>query len=489
MPRSLLFFSSPVPQPPTFVIPVFSHPGTNQVCVQDLNGTGEIVRFLPFAPGQFFSPQVMPPNRVREEGDQGLLGFWKSEDEIVVGTMTEMRAQLADVDQSSLKPFAAVELMMLMDNSEGLKAAANRAAELIASPTGKATYVARVEDRVRALATLQDIDSRDIPEGVQTLAGLLAELQTSITPTAWNRKWIAGMNRYNEDSKLISIAGWRLKDAGPAMKEYEIVGRLTVSDNVECHYIAHDWLRARGPTWLGYSSIWLSMSRFPLHPFDDLTELGLDYLRQGVLNPRRSHSWSTIWSRLWKLKADRTEMLDLAHRAAQSTSPTQDSFIELVLMPIVDETDVQSWAVESIVRWLRNPRGYRVWVINYIRFGHMLDDNTRTRVASIWLRSLGNGMNLWRDLWIHTKELFDPNEHIELAELWLIRARKDLRSWPDVFAEVMRHREDNVSKEIVAAAREWVVLQKGSKSNKLIESIADLSVHFDSIAKPEQQAS
>ncbi|MFX4087511.1 hypothetical protein ACKU27_20695 [Sphingobium yanoikuyae] len=475
--RSLLFFRSPVANPPCFVIPVFSQPGTNQVCVQDLNAAGVIEGFRPFHSDDFYPVHILAPKHYSTEGQQGLLAFWLSQDEIAVGTHTELRVLLKDVDQQLLPPFAAVEISMLLGDSKKMDDAAERASKLIKSEKGRSTYKQRVAGRYRILTEMRkNAVQPEIKE--DSLNDILALLQTPLDPEVWIREWSFAMDRFKNDDALISIAEWRLMHRLPENMESRIVSHILSARHTRSHAIAYNWLKDRNSDWPGYATIWISLSRRAQDHFADLDNLGYNYLRNYFLDIRLGnlHSWATIWSRLWKGKYDEDALTALAAKIHDVMTPPNDSIVEHVLMPLSKRPKPPQWVVDAILQWLHIPRATRIWVDNFMRFGDFLERDTHNELAYNWLHNLGYGMNLWREVWNKTRQSRSVQAQIELAIRWLYRARKDLQSWPYVFREVIDLSHDRPSNDLIRSARLWVGFYEHKKRDNVIEDIADLTI-------------
>lgn len=475
--RSLLFFRSPVPKPPSFVIPVFSQPGTNDVCVQDLNAAGLIKGFLPFHSDDFYAVNILAPRDFRTAGQEGLLAFWMSESELIVGTTGELRSQLADIDQDSLSPFAAVELTMLVGNSEQMDKAADRAAKLIRSEKGRLTYKQRVNGRYRILTEAKKQAAKPDTEA-DSIDDVLALLQTQLEPEVWVQEWSFAMDRFKNDDALISIAEWRLMEPKVENLESRIVSRVLGVRHTRSHTITYNWLESRDPHWPGYVSIWISLSRRARDHFPDLDNLGYNYLRNYLLDTSKGnlHSWSLIWSRLWIGKYDEEALTQIAAKASDVMMAPNDSFVEHVLMPLSKRAKHPHWVVEGILQWLRIPRAVRIWVENFIRFGDLLETDVRDEVAHNWLHNLGYGMNMWREVWQKTKSSRSVETQIGLGVRWLYRARKDLQSWPHVFRDVLELVNNHPSNDMIRSARLWVGFYEHRKNDKVIEDVAKLKL-------------
>ncbi len=469
--RHLVSFSSPVPHPPSFVIPVFSVPGGNHACVQDLDAGSRIRCFVPFHTGIFTTVTSLPPMIERQEGDEGILAFWMKDGSVLVGTRAELKAELSSINEGSLPEFVAVEAMSLVGDQARLDSAARRASAKLTR--AKAAYLIRVRDRSEVLKQLeeQEREAAQPCDGFGELERLLIELQKPLPERKWYQLWHRGWRDFGYSDRLYEIAKWRIENVESYSIENDVVFHILLDsfDQQKAEY-AIRWLMDRADYVKDWHGVWRLLFN---HGFEleHLIKLAVRYL-QVDLHKRRSvdYRWMTTWERVWiNSPNDRFELADIAHQAL-NFEPYPDYYVERVIMNLFRDPD-HSWAFDYLRQWLSKPRSLTIWVDLYLENWSSLGSHEYTMTGVAWLKRFGRGMNVWLRLWQHVRQHIDPRLSTEIAESWLVEARKNLSKWPTVFAEVYDSGRE-ASPRLSFAARLWVDDVGSRKTNALIEHVA-----------------
>jgi len=467
--RQLILFSSPVSDPPSFVIPVFSIPGSNQSCVQDLDGTGKISRFCSFDSNRFFTVPILLPSFHVNVGDEGLLAFWVDAHTVFVGVSHELKPLLSALDEHDLPAFVAVEALSLVGDPTRIGQAAKRAAAKFASASARTSYQNRVSNRAAVLAALASNKRTAEALGDWELEQVLEVLQSALAEKNWYAAWRVAWQRYGGEEKLFAVARWRLENFESTQIDNDVaLDVLMRKFNEDIGEFSFELLKRRGEDWQLWYGVWTALwiNHYRTH---DLIGLGLSFLYADI-HVRRTvpYQWMIVWRKLWQantaLKAD----LEQLANAARDAAPHDDYFAEHVVIPLVDQHNA-AWAKEYLQLWLGKPRPINIWVDTYIRF--LKSNRSAEYIASgvAWLRKYGKGMNAWMKLWEHLRRFMREDAARDVAEEWLVKARKDLKSWPQVFREVVR--PSDPSSRLVHAAQLWIEATEGAKRDALIEQI------------------
>ena len=470
--RKLTSFCSIVDSSPTFVLPVFMVPGTNAACVQDLDGKGKIKRFVPIDTSRFHVVPNLPDNIYKTLGDDGILAFWLTGLDVMVGTTGELASMLSNLDESELAPFAAVEAMTLVGDRTRLIAAGERAAKLFSSMRGQRSYGARLVRRVKVLEELRSESSTNFADSDSAVfAAILSQLQAPASQREWLDLWRDAWTRFSKEEVLFSVARWRIENFDMSEVDHVIVSTLVGYPYLkERNEFVLQWLRENGSERRTWYNAWgpLFYQNFER---SELSYLGVNLLESDINKKRPiSYQWMNAWSRIWRGGEIKRSKLEQIARSALDCNPYRDYFAELVAIPLAREINSE-WARSYVRDWLKIPRSLVVWVDTLISFWDSLDVKDRSTAGIAWLERYGRGMNSWYTLWRHMRKHVSDKQFAELGEKWLIDARKELSTWPKVFSETHAAR-GYVSDSLVQAAKMWVSLRRPNRRNKLIEQIA-----------------
>jgi len=477
MARNLVFFSSPLAGPPTFVIPVFGIPGSNMNCVQDLSLDGRVKSFHQFDAELFFPVPVFPPAISIEVGDDGLLAFWKDESTVWIGSAYQIKSNMNNLADSDLPPFIAVEVSTFVGDESRLESATQRAAVQLSNLEYRDVFISSTIKRAKFISSLiEEQSSKSNVDPEESLEGLLDKLRSDLTDNNWAKLWCRAWGQFDKQI-LADILRWKISFRFGQEGQKECVETIAFSSGSIGRDLVVQWLSDNLDIRYGWPSIWLRTYSYSSKILDNLQRVGLKYLdirADGGDRYSIDHQWCMLWSRLWREGADRPELETVALRALRTPMVHADSFVRMVLKPLRLSIGETEEITEYLSRWLSSPHVYRVWVETFIEMNGELGEVSKIRSAGIeWLRRLGGGMNMWEKLWDLLKRSLSKSESISLAEDWLVRSRKDLTSWPSVFSKTLQELDQSPSPKLVSAAKAWI--EEGSRagrSNDLIEAVA-----------------
>ncbi|WP_267348711.1 hypothetical protein [Sphingomonas sp. GM_Shp_2] len=455
------------------MIPVFSVPGTNQVCVQDLDALGEIRQFLAFDPEHFHSVPVMAPALQKDEGEAGVLAFWSSPFEVLVGTSIELRALIAPISPSLLPDFVALEAATLLEDEQLLVSAAERVAKRIRSTSGRATFVSRAAGRRALMQHLRERAREEVAEAQKSsVEDYLSALQSDVSAGDWMNVWRQAIRLHNS-TRLYDVAMWKLSTDG--LRDYaylvfnHISSRWAVNKLTE---VAAGWLHRHDFD----TEQWGQIYRLFFHRLSaDDYPLGLNYLEYSSKEEHDHRSiiaWCEIWSGLWERGFERQTLIELAV-SVQRGVPDND-FLPLVCAPLIREAS-QGWAYERMQHWLCFPNVQSAWVHCFIEFADPAGISEQYEAGLQWLEQMGSGSNQWIKLWEFMRSSMDQATWLGFAHLWLARARKDLKSWPDVFRLLVTEYGSPVTPALRHAARTWLKESRAPYYPAVIAETADLA--------------
>jgi hypothetical protein len=476
MERQLSFFCSPSKSFPSFVIPVFSVPGENSFCVQELGLNGRIVEFKRFNPDHFHSVAALAPALNRTVGDAGISAFWLEEGTVFVGTLDELRMQLDQLNEVELPPFVAVEVMTLVGDAVRLSKVADTAAQLL-SGRSAIDYRGRAIERsrlVKSLATRADI--APTPEREKSIDAVIAELQNPMKSEDWFHLWYTSWKKFENDTRLFHIAKWRAVEFQNDLFVPYIITSIIVGEySQEAKAVATKWLLNADLSASSWGHVWQAVqgsNRERNVTLEDMAVLHLDKQADNSRYSEISYTWCSIWLKLWKLNDYRSSLESSARTVSERSKRFSEPYIRTVLNLLIDNASSQSWSESSIRFWLRTPKSNTIWVETYLNHSRKFNDKKIQMAGIHWLYRLGAGMNSWHDLWKHCSKIIKTSESVEISTLWLFRARKDLSSWPDVFDETLNLLGGSPTPLLIRAAKNWVSFHRGQKRNPLIERVA-----------------
>lgn len=458
--RSIAVFSSLIPSPPCFVIPVFSVPGTNDACVQNLDAFGKIESFHSFDTSNFHTVPILPPTAACEVGDEGLTAFWLAENDLLVGTISELKLSLSAIDNASLPSFTAVEIASLCESKGMLLKAAKRAAVYIKNDAARASYINTILNRPE-VASLARLEKRREDDPEDSIQAALSELESEFDDQKWYDLWSNLFWKNYSNLDLHNIAQWRVTNRGLGHLEPSVVN--TLISHAYWHHsnvkFANEWLHRRETVTSGWAQIWNSVAQYSYGMEEErLYTLGARYLDAVIDSPSALHSeyyWGKIWRRMWRRSPVYEQRLLEWAKQATSISTNNNQIAENVVLPILDKYPETYWALEFVSRWLREPIVNSSWVTAYIKYGANLMTGDYGPVGLKWLEDLGAGSNQWIKLWRHLEPQIGRAHWEALAIKWLLRARKNLKSWPQVFQELLDKGGPTTDEKLHLAASDW----------------------------------
>jgi hypothetical protein len=476
--RTLLSYSALTRNFPCFVIPVFSVPGKNAVCVQDLDAFGKVARFVPFEPDHFHTVPMMATPHTVDIGEAGLLGFWENEDHLVVGTAKELKAYLLTVDEEEMPVFAALEAMTLVGDERRLAKVAKRAATLIADDRARTSLKDRVLSRRIVEEKQKENQRAREEEQASLLSEALSHLEVALPAEEWVKNWRQVLTEFGNREELRGIAEWRLTTSGLEEHEGQVLVTLFArwpSPLRNPRYI-YEWLRKNFKDSQNWSTIWtFSQGRF--WPNDsEHHDLAIDYLEYSLNQGDETFfGWSklSLWRRLWRYDEARERLIEIA-RGILSFDHHHDEYMESIASHLMRVRTDLPWLREIISAWLLTPRPTNVWVAMFIEYTRRHMEDAHEHAGFEWLQRLGRGSNQWVKLWRHMRNHLPFDLWAGMAEHWLFTARTDLKSWIVVFEEIQNARGMFATERLRDAARRWINKQSGKRHNALIRHVADM---------------
>ena len=465
-------FYSLVPAPPAFVIPVFSYMTSNSSFVQELDGEGNIIKFLSINTDEFYPVNDFPKRENFQIGDGGIYAFWEKNGTVLYGKQKELKVVLQQIDNKSLPVFLAVEKSMLVGDSKDLINAVARAKNLLIKPSSSSSYGSRVKGRMKVLRDREAaVKGQKVSDDASpSIDAILAELEIEKSRLRWLEIWKKGWSAFPRDTRLVEMAKWKLSTTGLEELELELIGLVLGWNNRENEFdIVLWWLANRKPTWPGWLAIWSRVRRNADYSGEFILQ-ALSADLKGFVSAGGHWTWLRVWDLLRTEElVSFDELISLAGKA--ETYMYRDHAIERMILPIyISRPDVH-WAAASIREWLSNISGTSLWATVMYEVGEKIlgvDEFTSQSVR--WLRSYGRGLTIWLKLYNKIKDSIDKTEAFNIAVSWLSEARKDLYDWPVVFADVSMSVGTSRRNNLKSLARQWSEAQSGRRSDKLIES-------------------
>ncbi len=475
--RSLLSFCALRDRSPCFVIPIFSVPGRNAVCVQDLDAFGRVARFLPFEPNHFHPVPVLAAAASVEVGDMGILGFWYEDSEVFVGTAQQLREYLSSITEGDLPEFVAVEAMTLLGHEGRLAKVATRAATLLADDRARKSLITRVMARRRVEERQQELQRLCEEEREDQLSNVLKRLEMAMSSAEWVPEWRRALIRFGARDELCSIAEWRLIAIGLDDFEGSILATLLDRwvEPFRDKDLPYRWLDDHINDDQNWFPVWIRMKNRYYWRNERLAQQGISYLQSFFekADKSRQFSWDkmNIWHRLWREDVDSARLLAFIDRMP-TVKYNIDHFMEIIVVDLMHSKQELSWVKDLVSEWLKVPKPTNAWVAIFIESYGQHRNSAHLAAGVHWLERLGRGSNQWIKLWQSLQSHLTFDDWTSLAEEWLLTARTDLRSWFDVFSLLHTSRGMFVTERVRAAAQRWLATRNMKKRFALIGDVA-----------------
>lgn len=469
---------------PTFLIPYFGQRSSNEIFAQDLGPGFLVARFLPFEPTHFEEFAGPVPVLERDIGMDGLLACLDGEGRLTLGSVDEMRRLLArfELDPAGGDAFFATELMELRGDRAGLARAIEAAASRFSDPErGR-----RWRNREAGMGAA----GQDGPAARQD-ASLVEVLRKAFGDDDWPSLFRANWSTHDNQIELVELALEWLRTAGARSPQagklllflLPTSGKLRRERPSLGMFIpgiidaAEAWLCDLPPTAPQWAALWGRVLRHRDGAEPRLVELGLRLLRDERLNAPGNGSrgmrqiWLNVWRTLWKRSDGHRAELITALMSRSDQFLVQPTF-EKILLPLLDEHDMQQWAREQLTTWLdlapRFSNGWaKVCAALVSRFG---EDPRLVELALDWLWKDGVKLNAWRELWSQLHPFAPQNILKDTARHWLELAPYVMRSWPVVLAHLIRADAPPSSPIIREQADRWLGLGRSHADRELIEN-------------------
>jgi hypothetical protein len=367
MPYTLSGFSALTRSNQSFGIPYFSSRLTNHSYAQELDENYKIIGFFQFKPHNYRIIKFKTPLHSKSIGDDGILSFQTSDNEVVSGVFTEIPNHLKIIELSDFSPFFRIEAYSLLGNDEMLHQSNCEVANLFRKNDHSNFWIeASQRLALKSLAQRYNIKEKYSFEQ-EELDVLIDKLLENPSDEDWYNEWRRHWGVSRGNLKLVKLVLWWVDKAAnsepylPYIFE-DILTRF--SDHEETKRNALQWLSRCDYDSDQWPKIWelCTLGSSLEEPF---FSYGLSFLDEMLRSDHliaNEPSWNSIWSKLWEEKRHVTFMIGLAQSAAQRFG-SSDIFIEKVLSKVLDANRLDVSIIEILSGWLKK-------AINIQRFGN-----------------------------------------------------------------------------------------------------------------------
>jgi hypothetical protein len=465
---SLAGYISPIQNPPSFVIPIFSRVGTNEVFVQNLLCSGEVEQFKLVNCDIFYPVHVMAPVLKLREGDPGLLAYWAEPSRVILGSSDSISDALAGEFPS--EPFVELEIGTLVGSRDRVADAARSIAMSLANDCLAARWEGReisTFDRRVEISRGASARAKQIPDKSDAL---IKSLLSNPTQSRWASIWMDVWRERRRRKELEQIALWWI-ESGYAVSEdcaplLGIMSRRPHTPRVA--QFALDWLKLVPLTARNWPSLWSDLRSNAGAPSSVLNSLGLAKLQENI-GP--FFNWFYMWSLVWKNRFDRDGLIFCACEIFERHGTTNKYFGEYVLVHLSKLEDYPSTILIAHRQWLdSNIRSNLTWISIFLNLYARFPDQGLVNLGRSWLSFCGGNTNRWIDVWRAIKDNIAIEDSVELAIEWLERSRWDLSSWPAFFVEITmpNYREVGINR-MINLGRRWLHNQGLRKNMAMVE--------------------
>jgi hypothetical protein len=168
-------FAALSPETPSFLIPYFVRPGSDQTFAQELDEHFRIKQFQPFALSQYEHIRFEPEPLRRSAGEIGVLAFAKGEEEVCYDTPANVRIELQKIERTG-DPFFDLEASQFLGNTNAVRMAIQRTANSFKSIKVLTAWV-RVEMNLlagRSVGRVTEVARPRPPPLAESMIGILS---------------------------------------------------------------------------------------------------------------------------------------------------------------------------------------------------------------------------------------------------------------------------------------------------------------------------
>jgi len=450
-------YLSPVDEPPTFLIPIFSRHGSNDCFVQDLTTSGIVKEFQLVKPSLFHSVPLLPPQLSVNVGNEGILAYWLDVGKVTVASASNMAEVLADEDTPP-DPFAELEVADLLGDAGRAEAAIEEIADLLPKGSGE-----RWRQRERKALLFRQGQKASLPELPPRSANdiefdaLINDPDKKGWVEAWTKLWRENFKRQD----LAKVAFW-WTDLSPRPSEGQariLILLMNQNDDLVRKY-ALEWINRNTLESANWPQLWTTLyHNSPPTEQPALVRTAITNLAHPKsLSSRYIANWALVWSWCWTRGGDTHQLYDIANLFDSRRQTTSQFYVERVLVALLYYAPAEQFASDRIRQWLDSSMlSNLLWANLYIRLlGKYFSDEPYARMGLKWLNSGGGNMNKWYEVWTSLKDKFGRSLLFSVGMGWLRRSRWDLATWPAVFEEVAALAESEEDRSsIIRLAEYW----------------------------------
>ena len=479
-------FSIPGPTRPTFVIPYFGSPTSNQIYVQELDEEHRVAGFLMFEPAHFVDYMGPFPTAAREAGDDGLVGFVDGEGQLFSGKAAEIRRVLADYSFAAdgSDAFFATEVMEFRGDRAGLERAIDSASRRFANVERGMHWKAR-EITTRWLSTPTPSSRASEREAI------LQELRDTLKEPEWVARFVIAWDSLGSDPDLGDLALDWLTSGGSDRREagqifntlltrgkFDRVSKVPL-ENPPIYVIelARRWIEAMDHPGNSWASLWQKLRRRHQIDRSASNHLGMRFLhvepkyRTEAKRPTGASGWMRVWRTLWLEDNDRPLLVDMLPRHPELLGLGE--FYRIIEL-LAAESRYSDMVHDYFGAWLeRSPRHTPRWPRACLDLIVRYDDRDYfIGLALKWLRREGAGLHAWYGLWSGLRPYVGKDELVSIGREWLERSQITMRIWPEVLADIIEMDNIHSDERLRLPAQQWLQLGKRNGRRGEIEAFA-----------------
>lgn len=475
-------YLSPSESAPTFLIPIFTRHGSNELFAQNLNTDGTVKEFLPIKASLFYGVSEYPSAATKMVNEAGVFAYWKENGGILFGELNEITTLLEG--HITDDPFANLEIGSVLGDDNLRSEAINSIAELfpnreiagrwrtqeISSPT--------FHDYRKTLDSIYNSKTSDDTKS-QDFISLTSDLEPKIWITRWTSLWSAKF----KSPQLEELVFW-WTDLGPgklpiAGQLYSILVRQGRDTRIPSYAVK--WLLENDIAAPGWIQILYNLnSQLPRDANSELLTMCREKLVSSLdKNLRHSSTWASVWYYVWRRSSNRLDCLSLASLAWNKNRTVSRSFADFVIDPALSDPNCPEDIYDAAEFWLaRDMKSIVLWASIFIRVYKHRPNPVLAELAESWLSYAGGNVNIWYDLWILLSDRIETRDHYQMGLQWLSRSRWDLSSWPKVFNYLaMKQMGQTNTERLIALGVGWKNYQTNFPNNvkKIEKALSYLS--------------
>jgi len=475
-------YLSPAACAPTFIIPIFTRHGSNELFAQNLDFNGSIKEFRIIDPRLFYSVPELAMPITKSIGDNGILAYWKEDGGVIVGESRQLENLLSGYITDD--PFADLEIGTFLKDDDRCMSAIDEIVNLL--PDREIAQCWRLQE-VAAVARPFSFDD-DQPNADQTaddreqdFRSLLTEQDTS----KWVDKWLKLWGSRYRGSELEELAFW-WTDLGPGKEELASPVYLSLARQGRYKRLAEyalSWLSHSTLSTPNWATIWLALDSRFRSISSDLNRIALVQLQSSLTLGAAStpRAWSNMWYQMWR-RSNKADCFRLAVEAWKTTGTVGRTFADFVLDPALSDPSCPTELTDAAEYWLkRDMRSVLLWPGVFLNSFARKPSDSLAELGIRWLSYHGGNMNIWRDVWMRLQPYMSNELSFYVAKDWLARARWDLSSWPRVYNDLISNQQFKLKiDDLINLGNSWLAYQRNFPNNrrkiqKAVDYLASIS--------------